>query len=307
MKLISAIFTCFLTFFTKPVKSQKIEKVYLRPKDSSTLYYCAIVPSEKKFNGILILMPEFGETPEYVLLQTNLPKLAAQNQLLTIIPILQDGVYSFGVDRISQNYLNNIIDSVLVKYHISPLKLIIGGFSIGGSTAIKYAETATIKPRAVFAIDPPLDFERFYNAAKRSTRISTNKIANTENHYMIKKLEKLTGGTPTSKRISYQDLSPYSMSDTTQKAIKPLTKIPIRIYSEPDIYWWMKNRNMDVASLNIIDGSACINELQLLGNKDARLILTTEKGFRNPNHLRHPHSWSIVENKKLIQWIIKKI
>lgn len=204
------------------VKSQKNEKVYLRLEDSSTLYYKAILPNENKIKGVLVLMPGLGETAEDVCVQTNLPQLAAQNQLLTIIPILQDGVYSFGIDNMSQKYLNKIIDSVLVKYQISPLKLFIGGFSIGGSAAIKYAERARIKPCAVFAIDPPLDFERFYNATKRSIRISRNKISTKENLYMIRRLEELTGGTPLTKLISYQDLSLYSMSDTTQKAIKTL-------------------------------------------------------------------------------------
>lgn len=38
---------------------------------------------------------------------------------------------------------------------------------MGGSTVVKFAETVDKKPKAVFAIDSPLDFERFYNSTKR--------------------------------------------------------------------------------------------------------------------------------------------
>jgi len=43
-----------------------------------------------------------------------------------------------------------------------------------------------------------------------------------------------------------------------------------------------------------------INELNRLGNKSATLITKHNKGFRNSDNIRHPHSWSIVDNDELI-------
>jgi hypothetical protein len=65
------------------------------------------------------------------------------------------------------------------------------------------------------------------------------------------------------------------------------------LISEPDIQWWLKNYGFDYTGLNIVDHGAMINELQKLGNKKAVLVTTIHKGYREPGHTRHPHSWSI--------------
>jgi esterase/lipase len=150
---------------------------------------------------------------------------------LTIIPTFQDGVLSFGVNSLSQQTFDKILKDVTFKHKLIDHKFYVGGFSIGGSCTIKYAEKAEIKPTAIFAIDPPLDFERFYNSAKRDIRLSKENEANPENIYMIERLEKETGGNPTTNITAYYNLSPYSLSDTTQNAIKMLTNIPLRIYT----------------------------------------------------------------------------
>ncbi|MFR5659452.1 MAG: hypothetical protein ACLUDU_16440 [Butyricimonas faecihominis] len=81
---------------------------------------------------------------------------------------------------------------------------------------------------------------------------------------------------------------------------------PIRIYIEPDIQWWLDERETDVFGLNIIDCSAMINELKRLGNDRAALIETQNKGYRKPDNNRHPHSWSIVDNRELIEWLLQQ-
>jgi hypothetical protein len=49
-----------------------------------------------------------------------------------------------------------------------------------------------------------------------------------------------------------------------------------------------------------------INELNRLGNTKATLITTQNKGFRKPDNRRHPHSWSIVDKKELIIWLLNQ-
>ena len=238
--------------------------------------------------------------------QTDLPFKLAQNQILTIIPTFQDGVLSLGVDSLSQLALVIIIKDVVTKNKLEGQKYFVGGFSIGGSCAIQYAENASAKPTAVFAIDPPLDFERFYHSAKRDIRLSKEKEASQENIYMIARLEKETGGTPSTHLDRYYQLSPYSFSDTTQSAIKKLINTPLRIYTEPDVSWWLKERNADLTSMNATTCSAMINELNRLGNQKAQFMITHNKGYRKPDQKRHPHSWSIVDNDELINWLLKQ-
>lgn len=305
--LIIFTFTLFnVLCFGQKVSNPKIEKVFLDKTDKTKNCYTIIYPSKLPWKGYVFLISGFGETAENVLQQTNLPNKLAQNGFLTVIPTFQDGVLSFGVDNLSQEGFNEILKDVTSKHKLIDYKFYVGGFSIGGSAAIKYAENPTIKPNAVFAIDPPLDFERFYNSAKRDIRLSKNGDANQENIYMIERLEKETGGNPTKNLPEYYNLSPYSFSDTSQTAIKKLLDMPIRIYTEPDVNWWLKERGADFTSMNATECSAMINELNKLGNQNATLITTQNKGFRKPENKRHPHSWSIVDNDELIKWLLKQ-
>lgn len=284
----------------------KIEKVYLDLTDTTKNGYTIFYPPKLPLKGYLFLIPGFGETAENVVQQTDLPNKLALNGIVTIIPTFQDGVLSLGVDSKSQQSFENIINDVTSKHKLIDQKMYVGGFSIGGSCAIKYVENAKTKPTAVFAIDPPLDFERFYKAAKRDIRLSKDREPNPENVYMIDRLEKETGGSPTTNLAEYYQLSPYSFSDTTQTAIKKIGHLPLRIYTEPDIQWWLKERGADGTSMNAIECSAMINELNRLGNPKATLITTQNKGYRKPDHRRHPHSWSIVNNDELIKWLLQQ-
>ena len=298
-----------LTLFTSIISyGQRIETVYLNTKDSTANMYIAAVPENEQVNSFMVLLDGFGNSPKDVLLQTDIPKYASQQGILTIIPILKTGPSYFGSDTASQQSLKEIINLVVTKYQLKGKNLYIGGFSIGGTCAVKYSELSVqenypIKPKAVFAVNPPLDWERYYNAAKRVVRLSNPAQVNGEVFYMIDRIEKEMNGTPKTALNNFYTHSPYSFSDTTQKAIKNLIETPIMIISEPDIQWWLKERGYDCYYNNIIDHAAMISELQRLGNRNAVLVTTSDKGYRKPNNMRHPHSWSIAEPEQIIKWL----
>jgi uncharacterized protein (DUF1810 family) len=68
----------------------------------------------------------------------------------------------------------------------------------------------------------------------------------------------------------------------------------------------MANRKVDYYSMNALDAAALILQLQLLGNRQAELITTQRRGVR-PDGVRHPHSWSIVDEDELKAWILKQV
>lgn len=298
-----------LTLFTSIISNgQKIETVYLNAKDSTSDMYIAVAPENGQAKSFMVLLDGFGNSPKDVLFQTDIPKYASQKGILTIIPILKTGPTYFGSDSASQQSLKEIISLVVTKYDLNGKDFYIGGFSIGGTCAVKYAELSVqadyvIKPKAVFAIDPPLDWERYYNGAKRVVRLSDPIKVNGEVFYMIDRIQEEMEGTPTTALKNFYDHSPYSYSDSTQKAIKNLIQTPIMIFSEPDIEWWLKERGYDYTYNNITDHAAMINELQRLGNKKAVLVTTTVKGYRKPSNMRHPHSWSIADPNQIIKWL----
>ncbi|HET6559244.1 MAG TPA: hypothetical protein VFG54_18115 [Prolixibacteraceae bacterium] len=307
----SVLFSILTFLFLASTHAQEVQKVHLDPTDHSLNYYLAMVPKDLPVKAYLFLMPSFGEIPETVLMQTDLPRLAAERGILTIIPVLKTGLRSLGVDSLSQQSLMEMAENVVQKYQLTNQHLFVGGFSIGGSCAVRFAELAVSKnfqhqPRAVFAIDPPLDFERFYHSSVRTIRLAAASQPNPEALYMKERLEKEMNGTPETALMNYRNCSPYSFSDTRQTAIKSIVNIPVRIYTEPDVSWWLKERGSDFSGMNALDASCMINELNRLGNAKANLIITHDKGYRKPDNRRHPHSWSIVDNAELINWLLEQ-
>ena len=303
------VFLAFTVLTNQLLFGQKIETIYLDSKDSSANMYIAVIPENTPIKAFMFLLDGFGASPGDILIQTALPGYAANQGILTILPILKTGPLYFGVDSASQHSLNSQIKSVIVKYNLQGKDFYIGGFSIGGSCAVKYAESANknssvLKPKAVFAVDPPLDWERFYNSAKRVVRLSEAAQVNSEVTYMIDRIEKEMQGTPKTALENFYTISPYSFSDTTQRAVRTLINTPIMIISEPDIQWWMTQRGYDYSYMNVTDYAAMINELQRLGNNKAILVTTVNKGFRKPNNNRHPHSWSIADKEEVVKWLL---
>jgi len=301
-----------LTVFSSVISTgQKLETVYLNPKDTSRDMYIAVIPERRPITAFMFLLDGFGGAPKDVFNQTALPQYASGKGILTIIPILKTGPLYFGADSASQQSLKDQIESIVLKYHLQGKDFYIGGFSIGGGCAVKYAELAVeknypIKPKAVFALDPPLDWERYYNAAKRVVRLSEHGKVTGETAYIIPRIEKEMSGNPQTALKNFYAISPYSFSDTTQNAIKNLIHTPIMLISEPDIQWWLSQRGFDYSCINITDLAGMINELQRLGNHNAVLVTTTNKGFRQPGNKRHPHSWSIADPEQVVNWLTSK-
>ena len=135
-------------------------------------------------------------------------------------------------------------------------------------------------------------------------RLSEAAQVNSEVTYMIDRIEKEMQGTPKTALENFYTISPYSFSDTTQRAVRTLINTPIMIIAEPDIQWWMTQRGYDYSYMNVTDYAAMINELQRLGNNKAILVTTVNKGFRKPNNNRHPHSWSIADKEEVVKWLL---
>ena len=303
------IASIILIFSIKKPLSQKGEVIYQNSKDTTANYYMIFKP-EIQAKGLLILLPGFGETPEVASKETTIQDEANKMGLITVFASLQYGNGSFYIDSLSQGKLDTLIYNLQKKYQIKDKPLYIGGFSLGGSGAVKYAERAYSstnlpKPKAIFAIDPPLDFERFYKSSEYLIKISKSKIATEESNYFIQRSQYEFQGSPLQNLKAYHQIAPYSYSDTLQAAIKPLIKCPIMLISEPDMMWQMQERNRSLYELNTIDCSAMINSLRSLGNKNAQLILTSDKGYRKLTGKKNPHSWSIGDAEMIVNWLMK--
>ena len=305
MKAIGLVLSLFICV---DALAQSYQVTYRNPKDSTTNYYVTVRPVGTP-KGMLLLLPGFGELPESVYAETDLPKEAARQGLLTVIATLQQGFQSFYIDESSQKMLDELIHEVQRQHKTTGKKLYIGGFSLGGSGAVRYAERAAAtsgltRPDAVFAIDPPLDFVRLYESMSKVKRQSKADVAVNEATFFTERMRQEFGGTPASKMPQYVSLSPYCYTDTTARNARTLQNMPIRLISEPDIAWQMEERNRDLYDQNTLDCVALINYLRLLGNRNALYVQTVGKGYRKQPKTRHPHSWSIADPKMTVDWLL---
>lgn len=305
--MLKFIYLVVFFFVATACRAQKVETVYMNPADSTRDLYVVIHPTTFPVKGFLVLIPGMFQKAADVLVQTNLASHAATRGILTVVPTFTMGISSFGIDTATQRDLVRLLEKVNVKYTLGAVPFYLGGFSIGGSCAVKYAELALrnnlkFKPTAIFAIDAPLDFERMYNSMLRDTRFpGTSAEILAETNYMLKYVERFFGGAPANVVEKYRKESPYSYTDTLQFAIRPLINLPIRFYSEPDIHWWLRE-GVDYSGMNAFDLAAMTNELRRMGNQKIMLITTENKGFRNGKE-RNPHAWSIAEPVSLVSWL----
>lgn len=306
MRLLILLLTISLQAF-----SQKIEYSLAVPGDTTKNYHITIHPESGLFRGLLLLLPGFGELPQQTMVESDIYKYASEAGFLVIIPALGDRSF-FYIDDSSHQTLNQFVNDIFNQYKLIDKPFFIGGHSFGGTMAMQYAQRAYSensnlhKPAGVFAIDPPLDIERLYNCMTTKNRPAKNEVSVQEDNYVSKRIETEFGRSPKDDPTFFWNISPYTQSDLEHRSLKSLLKIPIRVYNEPDINWYVQNRSMDFYCINSLDSAAMINWLKSMGNSKAELMISTNKGYRVRQKIRHPHSWSIVDGKELVAWLKEK-
>jgi len=291
--------------FSSQFSAQKTEKIKLKnPED----YFVKITPKNNP-TAILFLFHGGGETPEDVLKQIELPQLAIKNNFLVILPHFSNDTTKMEEETY---FINQLAIKLMDEYAISKDRIILGGFSGGGMLSITFTERAVrdkksaFIPKAVFAIDTPLDFEQMYQRSQREIKRNFSEIGVSEANWVIDDFNKTFGGTPLEVPDEYEKYSMFTYRKEDGGNAKYLLDIPIRIYTEPGIEWQLENRHRDLYDLNCTNISAMINLLQLNGNKNAEAIITFNKGKRLDGS-KHPHSWSIMDSKDTMNWILKQL
>ena len=284
--------------------------LYVNDEDSNELFYYALKP-KGKIKGTLILLPPTAERAEDVINNNaKLSELAFDKGILLIIPSINYNLY---LDETTMAFLNTTFNKAISKYQAPKDKIVIGGFSLGAMNAIRYVEISkenpdltSIQPIAVYGIDPPLDWVRLYNSFLRTKKLNFSEPAVNESTVYLDKLEKQFGGSPEKVPNVYIKNSMYSRTEKNGGNAKFLIDTAIRIYADPDIEWYLKERQRDLYDISVLNQTAMINQLQIMGNENAELITALGKGFR-ANGMRQPHSWSIAEPNELMDWIIDKL
>lgn len=295
--------------------SQEIEKIsldikddwnlYLNDEESQELFYLKLIPKSKPI-GALVIIPSGYEKVEDTLKQIDLHNRAVEQGLVVIVPSINWGTN----DRIQEfKILNKIFRQIIEEYGVPKQKFILGGLSNGGMIAIKYAEKSVqnpeltlLKPLGVFGLDTPLDIAHLYEYAEREIKRNFSEAGMNEAKWMINNYNEIFGGSPTDFPEKYVEASMYSHGVEDGGNAKYLKDISIRMYTDLDVDWLLNERHRDLYDWNGTNIVAMINELKLMGNEDANVIITMGEGVRLDGS-RHPHSWSIMDTDDCMKWI----
>lgn len=291
--------------------TQKVDTVYVENNGVFEKHYLALLP-EQASKGLLVILPGFGTMPDEVLKETKLPQTACKAGYTVVIPLLlrydtEDTAFIF------QSRLEALIPELTEKYHIPKDKFIIGGHSLGGHQALFYAEKACmpanktiIKPQLVFGVDPPLDLKRLFNGFMRSIRLDPEKAKGGEAEFITGRFRRIFGGSPDERPEAYAAASSYYRDAPEGGNARYLKNMPVRLYSDPDVQWYITERNTPMEWTNTADLSACIVQLRLLGNRDAEYISCLGKGYL-PDGKRHPHAFSMLDADEFVAWADKML
>ncbi len=238
----------------------------------------------------------------------------ALDKQLAVLYATTENRLEFFFEKEKMLEIERYLQEVISAYNIPKDNLLFCGMSLEGTRALKlaiFAQTKNSKhqiiPKAMAICDAPLDMIRFHKEMVKAKKLNFHPTTANEGTWVSGYLEKKLGGPPTEMWEAYVQYSPYTYFDRKGTQHLPALKdIAIRAYTEPDVQWWMTTRRKDYYSMNAIDLAALINELHILGNEKAELILTQNKGYQ-PDGTRHPHSWSIVDEQELVDWFVEML
>ena len=291
------------------VVGQNYEKVWFDKTDSANGYYSVIKPNGSVIQGAVVLFDGYGGDAVSFLSETKIQNIAFANQLLTIgIPcgelLLLDDAHAAIIKK--------ILDEVVATYHLRPDRIAMGGFSAGGTTAIRYTELSyqypdkyPIQPHALFDADAPVDLLGLYEQSKRELSQGGGGWWLSEDKMIIDSLDALLGP-PTNGLARYRQVSTFTQSDTTPGNELFLRTVPYRTYHDVDVSWLLKNRGRSLYGSNMLNASELIRRLNQAGNTDAEFMASKTPGIRS-NGQRHPHSWNIIDETDLVLWIKQKL
>ncbi|NIG54082.1 hypothetical protein [Chitinophaga sp. Cy-1792] len=281
-------------------------KLYENDRGKTELFYYALVPEKPR--AAIVLLPGTWDRAEYTLSSNKaLVQQAYENGVAVIAPTINQRL---SLNEEVQGFLNTVFQDAVTRYHIPENKFIIGGFSMGGLFALRYGELSVsdstktaVHPAGVYSVDGPTDLETMYHNFEVALERSPNKA---EPAYGLNEFRKYFGGSPAEKPAAYLYFSTYSYREKDGGNAKYLAKMPVRIYNDVDVNWWLANRNCDLYGMNALPQSAMINYLHSIGNKKAVFINAYQKGYRLDG-TRHPHSWSIAPAEDVMPWVLEII
>jgi hypothetical protein len=142
-----------------------------------------------------------------------------------------------------------------------------------------------------------------YKSSEKNIKRNFSEVAAQESNWIIGTLEK-NFGNPKENLSKYESSAVFTSETNAINNLMSLKNIKIRLYTEPDTVWWKKNRMADYDQTNSYYIKQLSETLKKSGFDKVEYIPTVNKGYR-ANGERHPHSWSIIDKKEFMKWIME--
>lgn len=302
--IISILFVIGACLSSKVVKKDIEEK---NPKSIIVVSenYELIIP--KKQHGFLILFPCFPCNAENTRTQFNIIDIAIANNITVLLMNFNQHLW---LSNSNKKDLEKIIMDAVNQYGIKIDNTYMGGFSSGGNVTLLLTDylkltESSIQPKGLFITDSPVDLLGLYESSQNTIEKNISEPAVQEANWIVEMFN-LEFGTGDTSFTNYENKSPYFSKTNSTKNISNLNGLKIRLYSEPDTLWWKQNRQAEYEDMNAYYLEQLANDLgNLYGVEYVTYIKTKNRGYR-ANGNRHPHSWAIIDEKDLVNWILTK-
>ncbi|MCJ8291231.1 MAG: hypothetical protein MJK07_15765 [Flavobacteriales bacterium] len=281
---------------------QKEEKTRTELTNIVSENYELIIP--EKQDGFLILFPCFPCDAENTRTEFNIVDIASSNNITVLLMNFNQHLW---LSETEKEDLEEIIVNAVKQNNINTDNTYIGGFSSGGNVSLLLADylkstESTIQPKGLFIADSPIDLLGLYENAQKNIEKNFSEPAVQEAKWIVEMFDP-EFGTGEAGLINYENKSPYFSKTNSIKNLSNLSDVKIRLYSEPDTLWWRENRQAEYEDMNAYYIEQLANDLtKLYGESQVTFIRTENRGYR-ANGDRHPHSWAIIDEQDLIDWI----
>lgn len=268
------------------------------PRDIHTPTYDLLLPTEQK--ALLILFSCFPCDSADTRAESRIAETAAANGIAVLLMNFNRHIM---MSEAEKEEVIGTITGAVNEHGVDASNTFIGGFSSGGNVSVLLAkallgsEHPPLKLKGAFAVDSPLDLVHLYEGSQRDLAKTTFPEYKDEARMVVALLDS-TLGPPTDSLANYERAAPLLNSSAS---VAPLKDLPIRFYTEPDTAWWRTNRDDSYEELNAFAMKRIHDTLVAAGNARAEYITTEGRGVQHGK--RHPHAWSIVDERELVQWM----
>lgn len=270
-------------------------------KQETTADHQLLVPPEPK--ALLVLFPCYSCDAQDTRDESRITDEAVANNVAVLLMDLNRHLF---LSEAETNALLDTIAAIDRTHELAGTPVFFGGFSSGGNVAVLLAKQLKRMPRkdillsGLFVVDSPLDLSQLYPIWTKHAEHSLVPVSRKESAMVIALLDS-TLGNPIDSAANYEAFSPVT---TSAASIAPLKDLPVRLYTEPDTVWWRIDRGDRYEDMNACYLEKLHAQLVVIGNARAEFITTYGRGIQHGH--RHPHAWSIVDEKELVKWIIRE-